>query len=173
MAHSADLAIHKEELQTNLLAVVPEDVFLATLPLYLSKESGDSFVTVYGNEEYYIVGVTVQRNLTAVFRMVPGSPEKLAGHIGRIQRYWNLRCKSTAFPDTIVTIGQTEHAPESAFEKTPLRVMEGENDIARLRAMGTALARNEEAVPQFSGQTPEASFRKTRSLNRRGAAHPR
>ncbi len=163
VAHTADITIHEEELQANLLAVVPEDIVLATLPLYLGEDSGDSFVTIYGNEEYYIIGVTVQRSLTAVFHMVPGSPEKLAGYIARVQRYWDIRCKSTPFPDTIVTVGETEYTPDSAFEKPPLRVAEAENEIARLRAMGTALAQNEETVPLFSGQTPEASFRKARS----------
>jgi len=163
VAHAADISIHQEELQANLLAVVPEDVFLGTLPLYCSNINSDSFISIYGNEDFYLIGVTINRKLSAVFHMVPGTPEKLAGHVGRIQRYWDLRFPSTAFPTTIITIGNSEFTPESSFETPPARIFETENDVSQLRAMGTALTQKEECGPKFSGQAPEASFRKQRT----------
>jgi hypothetical protein len=163
VAHAADVTIHREELQANLLAVVPEDIFLATVPLYCSSEDSDSFVSVYGTEEFCFIGVTVDRKLSAVFHMVPGASEKIAGHLGRIRRYWRLYFPAVAFPRKITTIGTCEFTPDSYFETLPVRIFEKENDISLFRAMGTAMTQKEECGPRFSGATPEASFRKKRT----------
>lgn len=163
ITHAADIDIHRETLQANLLAMVPEDTFLATLPLYLSDEAGDSFVSIYGSIDHYSIGVTIDRKLTVSFRMTPGSPERLSGHIGRIKRYWNMNFPDKSFPDTIVTIGDMTNTPDSAFEKSPIRVLDTEKDIYVLKAMGSAFAQKESTVSRFAEQTPEASFRKKRT----------
>ncbi len=163
VAYASDIAVHREELQANLLAIVPEDIFLTTLPLYCSTVETDSFISIYSNEKYCLIGVTIDRKLTAVFHMVPGTPEKIEGHLGRVRRYWDLRFPECSFPAATITIGNSECIPDSLFETAPIRIFEAENDVSLLRAMGTAMTQKEECGPKFAGETQEASFRKHRT----------
>ncbi len=163
VTYSKDLCIHKETLKDNLLAVVPDNAFLATLPLSKSEVTNDSFISIYGNGELYIIGIIVKTKLKASFKMAPGDHKNLPGHIGRIKRYWYIKFPNVIFPEDIVYIGDFVYTPENIFNKHPIKVHDSINDINLLKAMGIALAQRYEAVPMFSAQTQEALFRKTRT----------
>ncbi len=163
VAYTADLDIHKEAFQSNLLAIVPEDLFLTALPLNLCNETGDSFVSVCGTEDLFLIGVTIERKLIAVYRMAPGTPENLSSYLGRIKRFWSITFDGVSFPEKVVAVGSIVELPDTAFEKAPIRVAEDKKNISFLRAMGTAIAHKEEMAPAFTGPSPEASFRKVRT----------
>lgn len=164
VTYSADLRIHTQVLKSNLIAVAPQDLFLATLPLNLHEKSTDSFLSICSGKDYYLIGVTVNQRLVISYKMAPCSEEKLPGYIGRIRRYWNINFPEIVFPETVFIIGDSSAIPDSAFVKHPVRVAEGEDDINALRAMGVAFARDSDSVPLFASQTEESAFRKKRTL---------
>jgi Tfp pilus assembly protein PilN len=164
VTNSADLNAHKEALCANLLGVISEDAFLATIPLCMHGKTGDSFVTVYGNGQYYIIGITVNEKLLASFRMALGAHEKLSGHLGRIERYWNVKFPDVEFPDRIIAMGDPDHTPDTAFDKPAYRVESIPQDEHPLKAMGCALAQEKKVLPLFTKETQESFFRKKRTL---------
>ncbi len=164
VAYTADMDIHKEAFQSNLMTIVPEDLFLVSLPLYCSSEAGDSFVSVCATAECFFIAVIIERKLLALYRMTPVTPGKLSSYLGRIKRYWSVNFNDIPFPDEVWVVGSIVELPDAVFSKPPVRVAEDEKDIHTLRAMGVALAHKEEMVPSFSGPAPEASFRKKRTL---------
>lgn len=164
VAHAADLRIHTQALKSNLLAVVPEDTFLVSLPLNLYKEDVNSFISISCTSNYYLAGIIIDKQLIASFKMAPCSEDKLPAHIGRIRRYLNINFPNITFPETVFVIGNSSNTPDSAFAKPPIHISEEEGDINVLRAMGAAFAQNVESVPLFASQTEESIYREKRTL---------
>ena len=158
------LDAHREALSPNLLGMLSEDAFLATVPLCMHEKCGDSFVTVFGNGTCYRIGITENGTLTAVFRMAPGGHEKLPGHLGRIERFWHSRFPDKVFPEKILALGDPEFSPKTAFEKPVQRVQGVPREEHTLKAMGCALAQKKKVLPLFVGETPGAAFRKKRTI---------
>ena len=98
------------------------------------------------------------------YKMAPCSEDKIAGYMGRIQGYWNSTFADIPFPETVFIIGGSSDIPDSAFVTAPVRIVEGENDVDALRAMGVAFARYSDSIPLFASQTEESTFRKKRTL---------
>lgn len=164
VTYSADLRIHTQALKSNLIAVAPQDSFLATLPLNLSGKGEESFLSLCSGKDYFLIGVTVNRRLLVSYRVAPCSEDKVTGHIRRVQGYWITTFPDIPFPETVFIIGDSTTIPDSAFVKKPVSIEEREEDISVLRAMGAAFAGNGDSVPLFQLQTEEAAFRENRSL---------
>lgn len=164
ITNDTSLDIHREALSSNLLGIVSEDSFLTAMPLYMYEKAGDSFITIYGNGSYYSIGFTSQKKLLVSFKMAPGDKEKLPGHLGRIERYWNRKFPDMPFPDTIITMGDPEHTPDAAFNQKVHRIEDIPHDEHVLKAMGCALAQQNDLAPLFVKETPESSFRRKRTF---------
>jgi Tfp pilus assembly protein PilN len=149
----------------NCGAVVPDDAYLATIPLIFSKESHNNFVAVFANDVAYRIGIIVDKKLAASFKMAPGQPEKLNGHLGRIERYWSLHYPGEQFPTVIYTLGVPASLPPEMAPGIPLSLGKAiDSNEVSLQAIGVALSPVTNAVPQFAGSTPEALHRKSRTL---------
>ena len=164
VAHAADMRIHTQALKSNLLAVIPEDAFLVSLPLNIYTEDVDSFISISCNSNCYLMGIIIDKKLIASFKMAPCSEDKLPAHIERIRCYWNSSFPNIAFPETVFVVGDYSNIPDSAFAKPPIHISEKERDINVLQAMGAAFAQNGESVPLFASQTEDSLFREKRTL---------
>lgn len=162
IAHSADCEIHKENFRTNLISMVPEDGFLAAIPLTFFPNSDESFLSIFANGEFYKIGITIKKQLFSVYQLAPGNTSALPGHLGRIERYWNNRFNSLTFPQTIYVMGDPEYTPEQVFD-SPIKRWENNYSLDELKAIGTALTQEKNCVPSFAPATPESSFRKLRT----------
>ncbi len=163
LTNSFDLSIHEQTLYSNLLGIIPDDAFLASVPLSLCEDPLNSFVSIYCNSVYYCIGIIIDKKLNASFRIAPGDPEKLASHLGRIKRYWNIKFATINFPDTIIALGDSKYIPENAFRTKITRVQGIPEDEFELKAIGCALAQKEDVVPLFKNSTEGALFRKKRT----------
>jgi Tfp pilus assembly protein PilN len=161
------LATYSTRLSNNLIAAVPDDAFLCTLPLALGDPTIRSFVSVYRTELFYKIGIVSDAVLCAVFTMAPSAPRLLESHLGRIERYWANAQPGAAWPNYLYLIGSTE-APKDCgctvlrpdFNKAGIDT----SDLDTLRAAGAALSGfYGGSVPQFCGESPEARFRKVRT----------
>jgi len=151
-AETAVADLHKAALEYNLLAIVPDDSFLCTLPLYCAGASAPSFLSVFVTEAYCEIGVTVAMKLVAVFKMAPGSDEAVEAHLGRIRRYWNTVSPDEPFPNRVYLFNARTDLQCEGFIVVPLHVRIGNRNIGReaqLRALGCALAGVAGDVPLF------------------------
>lgn len=163
VAHTANLSLYTQAFQNNLLGVVPQDIFLATIPKNMFKGIEESFISFFVHERYILIGIVLSGNLRAVFTLSPGTAEKLSVHLGRVKRFWEFKYTHEVFPRQLISIGAGPDRIGIIFEKPPLHLLETETDINSLRAMGTALAQQEKTVPRFAAQAPEASGRMLRT----------
>jgi hypothetical protein len=166
-AYTKEINRHASTFAGNLLGIIPDEAFLATLPMFLLGTSKDSFLSIYAGSDHYRIGVICNRRLVISFRMTPAEPDKLAGYLGRIERYWTIQSIDDPFPREIYTLGKQELIPQAIFSAPTRHVGMGEkNDasLAALQAAGVALAQIENPVPPFKGSTLQASFRKIRSF---------
>jgi hypothetical protein len=164
IANTLDFSVHLENLHNNILGVVPEDTYLTTLPLHFYKEPGNNFVTIYGNGDFYTFGITIKRNLIAVFRLAPCDPQKLAGFLQRIEGYWQTSISGASFPSKIITLGDPQYTSDESFTVPAKRIENTFIDEYEMKAAGAALTGIEDNVPFFSRGTPEALFRKGRAI---------
>lgn len=169
-AYSVDLTLHREALKNNLLGIVPDTAFLATVPLGLGKNIPDSFVSVYQNENYFLIGIIINRQLLTAFSFTPGDQEQMRGHIRRVKRYWMVSFPQIPCPQTVVTFGDTSAVANELFEQLPIRIDTIVPNIDILKAAGAALVQSYPVVPYFVSDVPEASFRKVRTWMYGGAA---
>ncbi|MFW5775209.1 MAG: PilN domain-containing protein [Chitinivibrionales bacterium] len=158
---SVELGMHLSRLQFNLAGITTDDLFLATIPLEYEKVTESSFLSVYKSADGYLVGVTIEKRLCAVFRFIPDSVP-VQSHIGRVQRFWSAKT-GTDFPQTVCYIGfDNDMASEDEGIVVPVdRWGEGEDD---LRACGLALAHTiGDRVPLIHGQTISAGMLRMRN----------
>ena len=160
----ADYDFHQATLQNNCVAIVPDDAFLSAVPLFIADPSIHSFISVYPLKTHFEIGITIDRELIAVFKMSPGFPNSLEGHLRRIQFYFsNLHMPS--FPEHVYLIGETECSSD-LFSLHPLSVTiagkKFENDD-EIRALGVALNQGVGIVPKFSGPGARSDLRYVRT----------
>ena len=161
----ADYDFHQTTLQNNCIAIVPDDAFLSALPLFIANPLIHSFISVYPQKTHFEIGITIDRELIAVFKMSPGSPNALEGHLRRIQLYFSCARPPLSFPDHIYLIGKIEFS--SDFSLHPLSVTivgkKIENDD-EIRALGVALGQGAgTVVPRFSGPEARSDLRYART----------
>jgi hypothetical protein len=161
----ADYDFHQATLQNNCIAMVPDDVFLSTVPLFTADPSIHSFISVYPQKTHFEIGITIDRELIAVFKMSPGSPNALEGHLRRIQLYFSCAHPPLAFPDHVYLIGGAGLSSDM-FSFHPLSVTiagkKFENDD-EIRALGVALNQGVGTVPRFSGPGARSDLRYVRT----------
>jgi Tfp pilus assembly protein PilN len=160
------LTAYTGRLEDNLVAVVPDNAFLCSIPLAFGGSSAGSFVSVYRTEPYYKIGVTVNATLVAVFNMAPAAPQSLAGHLGRLERYWADTHHGGQLPENRYLLGDFE-APID-IEKTSVRLgpaIKGFdiNDKDAVSAVGAALIGPCGNAPRFPVDADAALFRKVRA----------
>ncbi|MBD3421871.1 MAG: hypothetical protein GF398_17305 [Chitinivibrionales bacterium] len=154
---------HKEILASNIVAVAPDDAYLATIPNYFADSVPESYLAISPGDGYFKIGVVYRRQLVCVYNMAPAYEESLAGHLARIERYLKIRDPQLIFPHTIcwlssekipaVEESEVVHIPVDQFEDTEV-----------MQAAGLAcLQVSENAVPRFSGPTFENNFRRMRA----------
>ena len=153
-------------LSHNLLAVVPGDAFLCTVPLAMGLSPVQSFVSVYQAALFYKIGIIINGALVAVFTMAPAAPQALAGHLGRIERYWAQTGAGAKVPGQVYLLGIGEAPAGVAFTASRLDCPNSGIDMSdtdALAASGAALSGRYGAVPRFSVDTAPASLRKART----------
>ena len=166
--HTGEAVItnYASRLSHNLLAVVPSDAFLCTIPLALGLSPAQSFVSVYQAALFYKIGIIINGALTAVFAMAPASPQALAGHLGRIERYWAQTGAGAKVPGQVYLLGSGE-APAGVASAASRLDCPGSgidmSDTDALAASGAALSGLYGAVPRFAVDTAPASLRKART----------
>ena len=166
--HTGEAVItnYASRLSHNLLAVVPGDAFLCTIPLALGPSPVQSFVSVYQAPLFYKIGIIINGALAGVFTMAPASPQALAGHLGRIERYWAQTGAGAKVPGQVYLLGSSE-APAGIASAASRLDCPGSgidmSDTDALAASGAALAGEYGAVPRFAVDTAQASLRKART----------
>jgi hypothetical protein len=165
-ASEAVIGSFSGRLSHNLLAVVPGDAFLCTIPLALGRDPAQSFVSVYQDASFYKIGIIINRSLAAVFTMAPASPQALAGHLGRIERYWSGTGAGAPFPEKVFLLGRSE-APAGLASSVSRLDCAGSgidtSDPDALAASGAALSGLYGNVPRFAVDAAPASLRKART----------
>jgi hypothetical protein len=159
--------VYAEALAHNLCGIVPDDLFLTTLPLTFGNPEIHSFATICRSNGCFKIGITIDKELVAVFPMAPDNPDLLSGHIARIRHYFTSMHPEKAFPADLYLIGVQNEFDKNEFcvhelklpgEKSPWAVEQV------LKASGVALASTiEKNSIQFSGETPAARFRTART----------
>lgn len=149
---------HADLLDNNLFGIYPDDAFLCTLPLHLLEKSEDSFLSIFRDGKFYIIGLIRNRRLAAVFRLSDSSD--LQPFIARIERYWTTFERGIPFPRTVYIFNEQTIYPGDQFSiqqiKTP------SDDISIIRAAGLAFCHIGTPVPSFSGPSAGLRFRKIR-----------
>lgn len=165
VANATEFGEHHGKLHNNLLGVVSEDAFLVTVPGAFHKNCGDDFIAIYCNGSFYTIGVVIAKTLLVSFRVSPPTKEALENHMGRIERYWQIRMSAKPFPDVFIALGARELFPQAVCGRT-LSFMEGLDirDESSLKAIGVALVNTGWEAPRFADRTVEAGFRKMRSM---------
>lgn len=167
-ALTAQHTLHSETLAGNLLSVVPDDAFLATIPLAMIRDCPASFVSIHRNGSVCRIGLITQRRLTAVFVFSPADDAAVNAHLARIQRYLTLQRSGEPFPPVVCVIGDpiTGLQVPGKIMMVPAEALDfTRGKPALLKAAGIALARScEGTVPQFSGQSSAASGRFMRGI---------
>ncbi|HUI91689.1 MAG TPA: PilN domain-containing protein [Chitinivibrionales bacterium] len=163
-AGEAIITNYTSRLSHNLLAVVPADAFLCTLPLALVPDIERSFISVYQEASFYKIGIIVDGGLAGVFAMAPAAPQALAAHLARIERYWARIAAAAPFPNRVYLLGSCEapaEFPATRLDCSGLGIDLSDPDA--LAAAGAALSGRFGSVPRFSADTAPASLRKLRT----------
>lgn len=153
-----DLEMHKEELENNLLGIYPEDAFMCTIPLYLSTDPKDTFLSVFSENGITKVAVIVNKKLSMVFTVPNSYPVNL--FIKRIKHYWGNYSKKV-FPDTIYFFNNQKF--DIGTEYSIKTVSLPTNDTSVVKCIGLAFCELDDSVPQLCGATGGSSFRKIRA----------
>ena len=164
-ANQGEIGIHSKRLGNNLLAIVPEDAFLCTLPLRYGDPSITSFLSIYPSGDYFKIGIILNGELLTAFCMAPCANEALAGHLLRISHYCQDACPEIAFPANVYMFGKKNLPDNSSFTVHPLEITVGNHPVRsseELKALGAALAQKQDGVPVFSDFSSQRSFHKVR-----------
>ncbi|MGB7566824.1 MAG: PilN domain-containing protein [Chitinivibrionales bacterium] len=161
--------IHLETLAGNCVALVPDDAFLCTVPLYFGDKSAHSFISVFPLPSHYKIGLVINRELVAVFDMAPCTPEALEAHAGRISRYWARTFPHVPFPEHMYALGSETGLKTGQFSLQHLNIIAGNFECTtydEIRALGVALARTTSVgnVPEFPLSSAKSAVRLPRTL---------
>jgi hypothetical protein len=159
--------LHSRILDKNLMAVVPDDLFLATIPSAFGDAECASFVVVYKTDVCYKIGIVINRELIAVFPMAPATPESLAGHMARVRYYFTSIHPQKAFPADLYLLNVDNPFDGKEFIAHTLS-LPGDPALWKretvLKAAGAALAGIVDVgAVQFSGPSPAARLRTIRA----------
>jgi hypothetical protein len=165
-------AVHTEALSNNLLALVPEDSYLCTVPFLCGDPSLHSFISVHAvpanqdQQAYFKIAVIVNKTLIAVFALAPGAFDALEFHLGRIRRFFGRCLQHVVFPEHVYVLGIENTFSSAHFLTHPLPTKIGHSTIHaedELKALGCALAQYAGTVPVFAGPSKAGSSRHFRA----------
>lgn len=164
--------MHEETFADNLLALVPDDAFLCSIPLFYGDLSLHSFFTAYRANDFWVIGVIINKELRAVFKMAPGTVDALEAHLGRIKRSWKNAAPNEPLPEHVYVLNLDATPRCDEFFMHPLRVSAGKKVFAEeeLRALGCALAGNAGGVGFFPGAPSDGVVRIVRTAALAGGA---
>jgi Tfp pilus assembly protein PilN len=164
-AHGLVLDPFERRLSGNLLSIVPDDAYLATVPRALADNPVSSFVAVDKIDTWYKIGIIIDARLVAVFTMAPAVPDKLESHLGRIERYFTHAACGIAMPKHLYLLDEAVDA-----ETVPLYTVTnvhcekaGFSDRESLMAFGAALSGITGTVPQLLPASGRSAFRRVRA----------
>jgi hypothetical protein len=152
---------YSETLRNNIVAIYPDDAFLATIPRYFVNAAPNSFVSIAVISGVVKIGIVLKNTLVAVFNVKASTHAELEGHLGRIERY--LRFNGTELPVLDTHYLLTEVGCYDPSAGTATKVSCGNDDIDVIKAVGCALCDDSTVVPRFCGPTPANRFRLLRS----------
>ncbi|MBD3346092.1 MAG: hypothetical protein GF401_13620 [Chitinivibrionales bacterium] len=159
--------IHTRTLGNNLIAVVPDDAFLSTIPIQCGRFNEQSFVSIFRSSHAIKIGVVSKKSLLAVFNCAPARDELIPAHIARLKQYFRSSYRHVPFPDIVAVIGgePIEDIPGYALEHIDCaEILNGTFSEDAIKAAGVALSSEQPwSVPLFSGETQTAGMRKIRS----------
>ena len=165
-------SFHIESLSDNLLALVPEDVYLSTVPLFCGDAALHSFISVHilaGDHDrlaYLKIGIIINTTLIAVYALAPGNETALESHLARIQRYFARAFPRIAFPNYVYMFDGGHAFSSDHFIFHSLEVKIGNRTVREadeLRALGCALAQRMGGAPVFSGPACGGAIRRFRA----------
>jgi Tfp pilus assembly protein PilN len=160
--HNAQLTMHKQLLEKNLGGCYPDDAFLCTLPLHMSKSvPPDSFITIFKDESVFKIGIVTNKKLSAVFSLPSLMFAQLSGFLERIRRYWSDISKGNAFPSHVFTFNNQDISPGNQFTLQTIRLPV--TAASEIKAFGLALCPLEPVVPSLCGATKSSDFRFVRT----------
>jgi Tfp pilus assembly protein PilN len=163
---AAELQMLQEAMVFNCTSIVPDDAFLAVLPLVYGNAGQSDFISIFAEGHFFRVGLIIDQKLVGVYKMSPAAPSRLAGHLGRLERYWQSWHPGTKFPTRIYTIGALEIAPEQLAPAVVTRLSLGakvDKDPIALKGCGVALSGLVTAAPLLQGPTDESTHRRSRA----------
>jgi hypothetical protein len=165
-------SVHTEGLSDNLLALVPQDAYLCTAPLFCADATLHSFISVHvmaadhDRPAYFKIGIVINTTLIAVYALTPGSENALESHLARMQRFFARACPHLAFPHHIYTLNGDYAFSSDHFLFHSLEVTIGNRTVREadeLMALGCALAQHAGVVPVFSGSSGGGAIRRFRA----------
>jgi len=161
----AEFDLHTTILEPNLLCSVPDDAFLCSVPIYMGKKQVPSFFAIYHSEQNTHIGVVINKELRAVFKVPLESAQKLFGHLGRIERYWTWKFPDEETPTHIFLFQkpETDFPATYTTEVIELPIPQGEHPETILKSTGVAFCTIDTSVPRFSGPSEGSRYRKLRT----------
>jgi hypothetical protein len=160
--HQSQLLLHTQLLEKNLNKCYPDDAYLCTLPLQLSKNlPPDSFISICKEEYVVRIGIIIERKLSAVFSLPTLLISQLSFFLERIRRYLFDKSKLKQLPSVVFIFNNQDINPGDQFIKQSVPVPT--SDIAEIKALGIALCSIEQAVPSFCGPTKASYYRHIRT----------
>ncbi len=162
IALTSDLNIQTQTFEHNLLSIVPQDCFLTTIPLAMSSV-GDTFVTIFGDQSHFLIGITRKRKLLVTYSLARKEGVSLTGFLGRIKRTWELKCPDVSFPDKMCVLGDPQQISDSLVGQSVVYIDTIPHAKKNLIAIGSALAQEGAELPSFVKETDSAQFRTIRT----------
>ena len=142
-------------LRNNLRSTFPEDAALAMLPIHFRKNCRQSYITLCNDRNSIRTGIIIDGQIIFALSCRCGNADHLKGHFERLRYYCTNSLSLPSFPDTVYTLNTLPFSiPEAQ------RIECGSDDPAELKAMGAAVASEEQSIslPRFGEAYPEAKL---------------
>jgi hypothetical protein len=163
-ADKAVLDQHYNALRHNILGAVPDDIFLASIPLQCIENPEDSFIAVYRGERCWKIGVVIDNVLQGVYRCAPADQSMLEGHIQRISHYMR-GISEMSLPTTVYLLNDRDITLSGKWKTCPVEIPFFSDTLfsePQVQAAGVALIEEGDSQPFFGGISPDATHRHVR-----------
>lgn len=159
----AELEHYSSLLEPALSGIYPDDMLHVTLVKAFTRDTPDTYCSLFTDHGVIRAGIVIKGALTAVFSGVAiDSPAALEGFLGRIERYWKLTpAKSGTFPQLTMVINALPFPHENQYF---VKLDCGTHDPDTLKAAGCALCSAPEHLFSFVPPSPAKKSRYIRSL---------
>jgi Tfp pilus assembly protein PilN len=171
-ADCAQVEMQQEAMADNLEALIPDDAFLCSIPLYFGDPLLNSFLSTYRAASYWMICIIINRELSVVFKMAPGT-DALESHLSRVLRYWKTNGLNVHLPQDVYLLNQEVACQCQGFTTRTLSVKVGKRVVIEeeeLRALGCALVGHTGGVGPFPGPAADTTMRMVRAVATLGSA---